>query len=241
MRYPSDFVDAVCGIKPDKGLLTWDKDQVACSHCARPIVRGDQYSPSSLGSFFSDSRDLSDTGKAICWRCVVLRKKPMLYGLSNALITPEGIFSIAKDVHKAFLFTTPPPAPFLVVHSSSTMQHLTWRTPVTLDNRLIAVRFGPKLFTIRPERIRQALAIADRMNEGEKKWRAPLYLDRKCASEDHGKLIKHAMESLDDASKHLLTTLTAGEYWALSYLMHAKRPAPEQPDNITDKVLSKLD
>ena len=52
MRYPSDIVDQVLKANPDKGLLTWEGEEVACSHCSRPIQNGDLYSPSSVGAFF---------------------------------------------------------------------------------------------------------------------------------------------------------------------------------------------
>ncbi|CRN66706.1 CRISPR type AFERR-associated protein Csf1 [Pseudomonas aeruginosa] len=240
MRYPSDVVDQVFKLPPDKGLLAWDKDPVACSHCARPIESGDLYSPSSVGAFFSDTRSLASTSRSICWRCLILRKKPMLNGLSYALITQDGVFQISKDTNKAWLFTTPPPAPFIVMHSSSTMQHLCWRTPVTLDNRRIQVRYGNHLFVVRPEAVLQTLAIADRMNEGQKKWLTPIYLDRKAADLGHGSLTKAGREQLSEADQEFLLNITPGERWALAYIMHSKRPQPEQPECITSKILEKL-
>ena len=240
MRYPSDVVDQVFKLPPDKGLLTWDNDPVACSHCARPIEKGDLYSPSSVGAFFSDTRNLASTSRSICWRCLILRKKQMLNGLSYALITQDGVFQISKDTNKAWLFTTPPPPPFFVMHSSSTMQHLCWRTPVTLDNRRIKVRYGNSLFVVRPEAIREALEIADRMNEGQKKWQAPIFLDRKAADSGHGALTKAGREQLSAADQELLLNITPGERWALAYIMHSKRPQPEEPECITSKILEKL-
>jgi len=240
MRYPSDVVDQVFKLGPDKGLLTWDKDAVPCSHCARPIERGDLYSPSSVGAFFSDTRNLASSSRSICWRCLILRKKPMLNGLSYALITQDGVFQISKDSNKAWLFTTPPPAPFVVMHSSSTMQHLCWRTPVTLDNRRIQIRFGNNLFVVRPGAVREALAIADRMNEGRKKWASPIYLDRKAADTGHGTLTNAGRDQLSEEEQQILLNITPGERWALAYLMHSKRPQPEQPECITSKILEKL-
>ncbi|HBO2935137.1 TPA: hypothetical protein L4R50_000131 [Pseudomonas aeruginosa] len=240
MRYPSDVVDQVFKLPPDKGLLTWENDPVACSHCARPIEKGDLYSPSSVGAFFSDTRSLASTSRSICWRCLILRKKQMLNGLSYALITQDGVFQISKDTNKAWLFTTPPPAPFFVMHSSSTMQHLCWRTPVTLDSRRIKVRYGNNLFVVRPEAIREALEIADRMNEGQKKWLAPIFLDRKAADSGHGALTKAGREHLSAAEQELLLNITPGERWALAYIMHSKRPQPEEPECITSKILEKL-
>lgn len=240
MFYTSDIIDKPFDLKPEEGLESWKNGGTHCSHCARPISEGDLYQPSNVGAFFSDTRDLACTSEAICWRCVILRKKVMLNGLGAAVITSDGVFSIAKDVHKAWLFTTPPPAPFLVVHAAATMQHLAWRGKVTQDNRLIYVRFGPNLFTVMPEKINKALAIADRISAINKKWISPLFLDRKAQGSHHGLLNSNAVKLLDDTEIDFFQNIGAGELWALSYLMHSKRPVPENPENITDKILSKL-
>ncbi|RUE86371.1 hypothetical protein IPC1135_29845 [Pseudomonas aeruginosa] len=240
MRYPSDIVDQVLKASPDKGLLTWEGEEVACSHCSRPIQNGDLYSPSSVGAFFSDTRDLASTSRSICWRCVVLRKKTMLNALGAVVVTLDGVYSIAKDVNKAWLFTSPPPAPFLVVHKSSTMQHLCWRTPVTLDNRRISVRYGPNLFIVRPEVVRKALSIADRVNEGQKKWVTPVFFDRKAAAMGHGLITRAGAEMLTQEEQDFFQSITPGERWALSYLMHSKRPEPEVGECITEKVMTSL-
>ena len=241
IRYPSDIVDQVFGLEPDKDLVVWEGEtKVCCNHCARPVAQGEFYNPSSVGQFFSDTRDLASSSMVICWRCVILRKKPMLNGLGASVTTPDGVFSISKDVNKAWLFTTPPPAPFVVVHSSSTMQHLVWRTPVTLDNRFIQVRFGPRLFTVQPAVIRKALAIADAMNADQKKWINPLLLDRKAAQGWHGMLNPRAADLLTDEDAHFLSTLSPGDKWALAFLMHSKRPQPEQSEPIHEKILAKL-
>lgn len=240
MFYPSDIIDRPFGLSPDPALPEWLGPQTNCSHCGRPITEGEKYSPSKVGEFFSDTRDLACTSRTICWRCVILRKKTMLNGLGAAVITLDGVYPISKDIHKAWLFTDPPQAPFLVTHSSATMQHLAWRTPVTLDNRRISVRYGPHLYVIRPAAIKKALAIAYQMNAGDDKWVSPLYLDRKAADANHGMLIAKHAEKLTAADRETLLTLTPGEKWALAYLMHSKRPVAAKPEPITQTILQKL-
>lgn len=240
MRYPSDVVDQVLGLGPEPIMADWVGAETACSHCARPIIDGDYYAKSDVGAFFSDTRDLSCTSRAICWRCVILRKKVMLNGLSACVITPDGIYPIFKDIHKAWLFETPPQPPYFVMHSSSTMQHLAWRSIATLDNRVIAVRFGPHQLLVNRQKVLDALAIADRINEGQKKWVSPLMLDRKSAEPWHGQLNPRATEFLSEDEITFFGNLGQGEKWALSYLMHSKRPVAEQPEPITQTLLDKL-
>lgn len=239
MQYPSDIVDQFLKLSPDQGLLAWKGEPVTCSHCARPIESEDLYEPSKVGPGFADNtRSLASTSQAICWRCVILRKKHMMYGFKAAVISADGVFPISKDIHKAWLFLTPPPAPFLVMHASSTMQHMSWRTPLTLDNQRIQVRFGLRLFTVRPAMIKQALEIADRINEGEKKFISPVYLDRKAVDRLHGSFTKRGDEKLTQPEREFFINLSAGERWALAYLMHSKRPVPEKPEPKTEKTLN---
>lgn len=197
--------------------------------------------PSDVGIYFSDTRDLASESRRICWRCSWLRKQAGMYGMAATVSTPTELYPIAKDIHKAWLFTTPPPAPFFVTLSSSTMQHLAWRTPVTLDNRFIKVRFGPQVFTVRPDTINRALSIADASNQPGTPWRSPLYLDRKAQDERHGLLTRHGRETLDDEQIAFLTNeLTRGEQWALAYVMHSKRPVPHMPEPVTAAVMAKM-
>ncbi|GEM_PF-6979549 len=84
MRYPSDIIDGPLRLKPDAGLPSWKGSATACSHCARPIEEGDIYSTLALKEFFSDTRSLAATNGLACWRCVNLRKMPLL------LLNPNG-------------------------------------------------------------------------------------------------------------------------------------------------------
>lgn len=88
--------------------------------------------------------------------------------------------------------------------------------------------------------MKQALAIADAMNEGQKKWVTPLYLDRKAVDPGHGSLTKAGREGLSESDQKFMLDLTPGERWALAYVMHSKRPQPEMPECITSKILEKL-
>ncbi|MHD0644147.1 type IV CRISPR-associated protein Csf1 [Pseudomonas aeruginosa] len=242
MLRPSEIYVKALKLQPDVMLPKWASEHSAtCSHCAIEIKPGEHYSPVTLGAFFSDSRDLAAPNAIVCWRCVILRTKTMLNNLSYTVTTEEGVFSISKDVEKAWLFMNPPPAPFVAVHSSSTMQHLAWRTPVTIDNRLIFIRYGANLFTVRPEYIRRAVAIAKRvMEQNGGKWVTPLLLDRDLEAPFHGILNPKAAEFLSEEEREFFLNLGAGDRWALSTVMHSKLPEPGEPVSLTEKINEKL-
>lgn len=241
MLFPSDLVAEALKLKPDSGLPTWEKDSAHCSHCARPIEAGDLYSTYKAGEFFSDTRDLAAYNGIICWRCVHLRKKPFMDSLLFRLVTRNEIYPIATNVAKAWLFMTPPEGPFVITHSSTGQtQHLAWRTPVTLDNRLLTLRFGPTLYTIRPHAIRRVADLAQRINEDQKTWINPVLFDRKGADPAHGLVNPKAVPLLIADEHHFLMGLTAGERWAIAAVVNSKMPVPEKPEPITQELIAKL-
>lgn len=241
MQYPSEVIASALALKPEVSLPIWKKSPTHCSHCGIVIAEGEPYSPLKAGAFFSDTRDLAEGNALVCWRCVHLRSKVLMNGLSFTVTTKDNIYPIAKDVHKAWLLLAPPEPPFVAVHSSSTMQHLAWRTPVTLSKDLIYLRYGPALYTIRPALLNRAMQIAESLSvRAGEAWMTPMFLDRKADEEYHGRLNPKAAPLLTEDEREFFLNLGAGERWALAYLMHSKRPTPEKPEPITKIIASKM-
>lgn len=242
MQYPSEVVASALQLAPDPTLPRWEaQEPVPCSHCAAPINVGDQYSPLSAGAFFSNTRDLASFSRVVCWRCVHLRSKTLLNGLSYAVITTKDVYSIAKDTDKAWLFLTPPEPPFVVTHSSSTMQHLAWRTPVTHSKERIYVRYGDNLFCVRPRIVREAMERTEAIvARSGLPWIAPMLTDRKAADSRHGVINPKAEPHMTREDRlFFLESVGPGERWALAYISHSKRPQPVQPEPITKIIESK--
>lgn len=241
MLRSSEIISSALNLSPSKGLPVWVDEDTHCSHCAIAINEGDVYSPVTLGAFFSDTRDLCNDAAIVCWRCVHLRSKVFLNGLSYTVVTNDEIYPIAQNIHKAWLFLSPPEPPFVALNSSSTMQHLSWRTPVTLDNQRISIRFGPKLFVVKPANIRKALDIAlsiTAKNQG--KWISPMILDRKASQEYHGLINPKSIALMSLEEIDFFVSLSPGDRWALSAVMQSKLPNPIKPDPITSIIHSKL-
>ncbi|HEJ2342746.1 TPA: type IV CRISPR-associated protein Csf1 [Pseudomonas aeruginosa] len=242
MVYPSELAASALQLSPDPTLPRWEGMVVDhCSHCAMPIKVGDQYSPLSAGAFFSNTRDLAAFSGIVCWRCVHLRSKTLLNGLSYSVITQKDVYSIAKDTDKAWLFLTPPEPPFVVVHSSSTMQHLAWRTPVTYSKERIHVRYGDNLFCVRTKILREAMERTEAIiGRSEMPWISPMLTDRKAADSRHGVLNPKAEPFMTPEDiTFFLESVGPGERWALAYISHSKRPQPVQPEPITKIIESK--
>lgn len=241
MLYPTDLIAEALRLKPDAGLPSWMGAATTCSHCARPIAEGDLFSPFQANEFFSDTRDLAAYNGTVCWRCVHLRKKPYMDGLLFKLVTRTDVYPIATNAAKSWLFQTPPEGPFLVLHSSTGQtQHLGWRGQVTLDNRLISVRFGPTLYSVRPAVIRDIVKLAKRINEDQKQWINPLLFDRAGSDSSHGRINPKARPLLTAEECQFLMSISAGERWAVAAVVNAKMPEPEQPAPVTQELIAKL-
>ena len=230
---------ALAALKATPIGLPHSGEPTACSHCGKPIHAGDLCSPVSVGQFFSDTRDLAEFSGIACGGCLVLRTKKAMNGLSYAVLTPDGIYPIAKFAHKAWLFLEPPEPPFIAVHTSATMQHLVWRTPVTLSKELIYLRRGADLFTLRPALIKRAVAAAQaiqqrRLANDPKAMLSPYAaMDLKLRDASHGKLSPKALAVMEADETDLFYRLSPGEVWALGHLLIKTPPVPEKPEPIT--------
>ncbi len=239
--YPSDVIEKALNLLPDATLPLWSGADTHCSQCGHPISQGEHYSKFVAGSFFADTTDLACFSKVICWRCVHLRSQTLMFGLSRCVITEDDVFSIAKDTEKAWFFLDPPEPPFVAVHLSATLQHMTWRTPVTIDKNRLMVRFGPRLFTVRPPLMRKAIAYAkDISARSGSDWLTPMFFDRKAQSASHGKLNPKAVPFMTPAEIDFFTSLGQGELWALSYVCHSKMPVGAMPPAATNQLIEKL-
>ena len=235
--WPSDLALMAFRAEP-LGERIWDEPVPGqCSHCGKPIARGERYDTVSCGAFFSDTRDLAAYSGVACGGCLFVRQKAVMTACSFVVITPQGLYPIAKDVHKAWLFLEPPEPPFLAVHSSATMQHLVWRTPVSLSREQFHLRRGPALMSLRPRCIRESIQIAGEIAErrrcaGAKStvtdWLFASF-DRAIREDGHGRLSPQVLAAATSAERRRLFGLSPGEIWALGHLLTSTRPLPGEP------------
>lgn len=146
MIYPSDIALAGGGLSAVGS--PWNEDAV-CACCGKPIAAGDLAVPSPFGPTFTDDLSLAARSGLVCGACAVLLRADALKLFQKAVVTRDGVFPLAKDVHRAWLFLTPPEPPFVAVVSTTRQQHLIWRTPVTVSKDLLIVRLGQRVMRIR--------------------------------------------------------------------------------------------
>lgn len=195
------------------------KANTHCTYCGRPIKAGEPSHSVALNEYFSATRDLAAFSGVSCPACARLMGKSEMFRVLRSVITEDGIYPLTKHSARAWLFFTPPKPPFVAVLASSTLQHLVWRTPVTLSRELIVVRHGNRLHQIRPALLRRASDAIARLREINPAWRCGPYvsLDREESSLVHAMVREDAWQALADEERDMFLSLKPGEIWALSY------------------------
>lgn len=213
-----------------------------CGLCGAAIAAGDIAQETRFSYNFTNYSELAASTGIACGACSRVISAPVLRRLQMVVITETAVYPLTKDAYRAWFFLTPPAPPYVAVVRDAQLQHLIWRTPVTLDNRLQILRFGDRLLRIRGEVLRAALAAARRVGEGlsaaspKAHWSGPLphpfcRLDRALASLAHGRFRPEiavlGVAYADDLA--LLAHLGVGELWAMAYLAKRCAPVPSQP------------
>lgn len=261
MIYASDL--AVRGTRLKLDGVPWSGPATKCACCGKPVLPGDiaVRDKHRFGQSFMDGPALAARGSgAVCGACSALMSAKPLITLQCHVITEDGAFSLKKDVHRAWFLLTPPEPPWVAVVSDTKQCHMIWRTPVTVDNNLMIIRFGARLFRIRRQRLIKAIddcAIAVSALEarqirdhGARKKSASdeignlkhpfIALSRDMDRTSVGVLRPDVLALVDDeqcdgelrAAINRLYDLTSGEIWALATLVKRKVEEPEHPDPI---------
>jgi CRISPR type IV-associated protein Csf1 len=227
------------------------EEDANCVMCGTAMQKGElasSWKPTS--SFTNWSQLRAPQSKHICPDCSgVWRSEFMQTWLNGAIYTAKGVYKVNSADTMAHALLNPPEAPFVWARGDQKIQHLVWRTPVTTDKNLLAIRLGEKIVMIRRLRvidtfksIREAEEIIKAM---PKEKRLPKranpgneygifkYLDWGVDSVDHGLLsdgfIQYANSEEEHAQtfrnlKNQIETLNFGEIWALMILLKSKNP-----------------
>lgn len=252
---------AVQAVKLNLDGIPWSGPTTHCACCARPVLPGDiaVRDKDRFRQSFTDGPSLADRGSgAVCGACSAVMNAGPMSKLQCHVITRNGAFPIGKDVNRAWFLMTPPEPPWVAVISQTTLSHLIWRTPVTIDNNLMIVRLGPRLLRIRRNLLLQgiadcqvvaeALSAAAVVQDGTKQRRAadsygPLRhpfasLNRDVDDPDFGRIRADAYALLVDPhsptglkqSIERLHQLGMGELWALATLVKRRVEVPTEPE-----------
>jgi CRISPR type IV-associated protein Csf1 len=225
-------------------------DPTRCAMCATGIAAGDIVAPAKFPRSFCDHLDLRPSS-VICGDCSATTNQTAMRALQRSVVTEQHVYPIGSDDHRAWFLTTPPAPPFaafIQTRSAIATYHLHWKTPVTIDSRLITVRLDHRLLKIRQPVLMEAIGVCSQLADAiqdrraVKKRRAALHhpfvaLDRALEDPAHGVLHPDCTAlppEFADRRKWLLS-LWPGELWALATLAKAKPATPTQPEPLVLK------
>ncbi len=249
MQYTSELAAKAMGLSP-KGTPHAGEPCV-CAMCQRAICPGDLSELKNLTRTFMDFQHLARSDY-LCGFCAATIGQTVMRELQRSVITGEGIYNLNTDDARAWFWLTPPAPPYAVVINHNTMGafHYFWRTPVTLDNRVVYINVDGTVYQVQRERILKALEhsktllaiISSLPAKGKRKaMNSPFgVLSRDPGTKaraNHGRLVK---EVADLAKTHpqcieairYLDTLGTGELIALSPMLKQKPAIPTQPEII---------
>lgn len=225
--------------------VLWDdpleSSRTACMFCGFLIPSGQARFAYKPGASFSDWQYLAARTNVLCAACVRFTENSILMATSHCVINKHGAWSLRKDEQLAWLFTTPPEPPFVVVWSDAQKAHLMWRATVSLDDNLIYVQIGRERISVDRALLAHALEWSQELVDiavahGEDHFagrRHPfIALDRKREDLSHGQLSERILKlSAHDArARDLIGNLLAigeGERWALAVLAKRNPVAPK--------------
>ena len=238
---PSVFIAEALGIKnPVAEDSITATEACQCNSCGRNIEAGEPVKKAESNEFFSSTADLANYGGIMCWQCALMRSKKLLNALSYTLTTKEGVFKAAKNEEKAGVFLNPPKEPFVLMNSTATMMHLSWRSKITFDPRRIQYRLGNYMLIVNSERLHQFLAVVKKLKVESSSKTAFPFLFGKLNDPVFGKIHPKMTQYLSKEDLNLLNSMTPGDI-AASYALTGNSYEKIAPlENITQQIVEKL-
>lgn len=243
--YPSELACKALRLQPTGS--PYAGESCACLMCGRPVHEGDIAAPTDWSQSFADYHMLGRSGVRCGW-CVSTTVQDTMRALQRCVVTPHGIYNLGKDEARAWFWLTPPEPPYVVVINHSTMGafHYFWRTPVTLDNRLVHMNLDGQVFKVRRDAVLKGIELSRLLIQkstelGDKKavLKSPFrVLLRDGTGRNHGVIhdgTAPLAEKFPECKEALayLRTLSRGELVAMSSVIKAKPVPPVKPELIT--------
>lgn len=196
MIYASELAAKSIGIAPIGDPSPHLKQ---CCMCGRDIPSGMPSVSFKASESFMDGRALVGDGREICGYCAAHWNKKTMMALQKFCATEHKAWKLYAGVHRAWMLENLPDEPFVFCLSDSKLQHLVWRTPVSLSRDFFRIRFGNRIFDIRRKVIFQgrdlSLEISNALAEDDSK-------DKKGKRRGKPKVAKHPFVTVDSAMSH---------------------------------------
>ena len=241
MRNYENACELACevGKLPLPPAVVSDVDQV-CALTGTLVPAGvEGLVPWQAGVTFRDQYDIVDRQSSyVAQHTAAILERPYMQKYSKSVISPDGWFKFATTHDVAWFLLNPPTPPFVMIFGIAKMEHLLWRTPLSLSRELFFVRLGHRLLRINHARLlaihaTQASCV-DAVNdwceaEQRKPINAPFLpigreLNIATSGMVHPALLDAAEAGIQPAADYIaqFRELSSGELWALGRI-HAAR------------------
>ncbi len=252
---PSAIALQALGLHPSGNLkATASGPTIRCAMCGADIEPGALYDKLDLPESFTNKLAMAiPGGEHICGACkAVMNEGAFQQSLSTAIVSAKGYFPIMKKENRAWAFLEPPEPPFFVTIQNAQQQHVVWRAPVSLSREIILVRVGEQVLRLRRQKLKAAREIVLRLDDfrhrvsvhdckartpkkaaaAQDAAESPFVADWKYQSADGGAMKQWyrdlvAAGNVPKEDQAVLTSLNAGEAWALQAVLHRKLVGPE--------------
>lgn len=237
------------GQEPEDGPVEAEPGE-CCLMCARLLKSGEHVyladnvlekksftNWSSLALPYQRGKGRRKSSAKVCRWCREVMRPPWTQKLGKAVIDRNGVWRFSKNCEIAHWLLCPPEPPFMMAILDQKQQHIWWRTPINWDRRLIRMRLGEKLLTLRPEMLRKGLEAVRTLSDatsGRKQFQNPYVSLSRDMGETAAYHLREEVESLRNNSElgahvRLLDSLTPGEVWAVSSILPYAEPCePEK-------------
>lgn len=245
MFYAPEIAAKALGLSP---LGNPSEKPCQCCLCGRRIDAGDLRVPFIAQSTFMDGRALTGDSRHSCGYCAVHRGKTTMMALQKFCVTESRAWKLYSGANRAWMLRNLPDEPFVFAFSDSKLQHLVWRTPVSLSKEFFKVRCGNRVFSIRREAIFAAYELCVQITgavealPGQKKKKAaPKHpfvtvdgaLDHFSFGVIRKDLLNHEDPTICELTSRIRDLeLDIGEIWLTGILCNY---SPEEPEIITLK------
>ena len=241
------------GELPLPAAIASDVDEI-CSLTGETVPAGvEGLVPWKAGPRFRDQYDIVDrTSSYVAQHTAAILERPYMQKYSKSVISSDGWFKFATTHDVAWFLLNPPTPPFVMICSLAKMEHLLWRTPLSLSRELFFVRLGQRLLRVRHRSLLAVHEAQQQCVEAINAWCKeqqltpikapflPIGRELKIATSGmlHPRVYEAAAAGVREAQdyRNRFRRLSSGELWALGRI-HAARsleltaPVPIQFDH----------
>ena len=211
--------------------------------------------PWKAGLTFRDQYDIVDrTADYVAQETAAILERPYMQKYSKSVISPDGWFKFATTHNVAWFLLNPPTPPFVMIFGLAKMEHLLWRTPLSLSREVFFIRLGQRLLRVRRQALMAIHEAQEPCVEAINAWceeqqltpiKAPFLpigreLNIATSGMLHPRVYEAASAGVREAQDYFdrFRQLSSGELWALGRI-HAARnlelttPEPIKFDHAT--------